>query len=216
MDRQKTIDAIHHPRAIRTMKKVSRFVIFAPLVIVVAAFLMSSYQRYTLRQSVMNAPDIKITPQATPVPETKPKSRLRINLIGPFVCGYSDTSASLSAAIQDKQIALSISEGASSSAEYRLVDNCLYAWKSPLSEGKKVCNLQDYLSTFEVLSSFGGLDAGSLLSMLPGDKPDIATNSAVVDGFVESCAKKDVPEGAFTIPDTVTFRETTLEEVQSK
>lgn len=120
----------------------------------------------------------------------------------------------MSAFIKDKQMALSISEQASVSAEYRLKDNCMYAWKSNAPEGKRVCNLEEYIATFELLSSFGGMDAGSIISMLPGEKPAIATNSAAVDGFVESCAQKEVPGGVFDIPTTIEFQETTLEELQ--
>jgi hypothetical protein len=203
-------------KTIRRMHKVSRFVMIAPVVILVLGILTSLYNRYQLTQAQqLQQQYIKISPSVslTPKPTTVKLNSIKLDLKGPFTCQYSENQASLSAFIENREIAF-VSRSATESSYMVVSGDCAYRWTDSSTEGLKVCGMKTYLDAAEAMAGFGLLSVDKAIETFSGmsDSP-LATNEALMTQFANSCKKEAITGQPFTIPTTVTFTEEDIEQV---
>jgi len=134
----------------------------------------------------------------------------KIDLTGPYVCSYKDQKTDVDLQIENKQIyGKTIKD---SKENYLLVKgDCLYTWTKGKNTGLKVCQIGQYLSIFEMASSFMSSDTlfSSMLSMVPN--LNISEDSVVA--LVNSCEKKEVEKTNFVIPKGVIFKTATVDQM---
>lgn len=198
------------------MHKVSRFVIIAPVVILVLGILTSFYNRYQVAQAQkLQQQYIKISPPVSlsPKPTTVKLNSIKLDLKGPFTCQYSENEASLSAFIENREIAF-VSRNATESSYMVVTGDCAYRWTDASNQGLKVCGMKTYLDAAEAMSGFGLLSIDKAIETFSGmsDSP-LATNEALLTQFANTCAKQEITGQPFTIPQTITFTEETIEQV---
>lgn len=203
-------------KTIRRMHKVSRFVIIAPVVILILGILTSLYNRYQVAQAQkLQQQYIKISPAVSlsPKPTTVKLNSIKLDLKGPFTCQYSENEASLSAFIENREIAF-ISRNATESSYMVVSGDCAYRWTGASTEGLKVCGMKTYLDAAEAMAGFGLLSVDKAIETFSGmsDSP-LATNEALMTQFANSCKKQEIAGQPFTIPQTVTFTEETIDQV---
>jgi hypothetical protein len=195
---------LHHPKVVNTMKSVSKLVLFAPLVILAVGF----YMYYTEpAKPVERVPSI--AGSTSPTPTRGPaKKTVKLNLDGPFVCEGVYEGASVSARIKNKQVAATMSQ-ATMSANLVLNGDCVYMWQSVNpGQGQKMCGVGQYVGILGMMSSWGVLDIGSILSSLPFTKNSgLASAEAAFSEISESCVDAPVEDASFVIPADIVFTE---------
>jgi hypothetical protein len=223
MDQSPELNSVRKPKiditdekTIRRMRKISRFVIIAPVVILILGILTSLYNRYQVSQAqhlqqqyISISQALSLTPNPTTV---KPKS-IKLDLKGPFICQYSENQASLSAFIKNREVAF-VSRNATDSSYLVVTGDCVYRWTNSNPKGVKVCEMKTYLDLVEAMAGFGLLSVDKAIETFSGmsDLP-LATNEALITQFANSCKKQEIVGQPFTIPQTVTFTEETIKQI---
>jgi hypothetical protein len=199
---------LHDKKVVNTMRKVSKLGVYLPSLLLIIALII-----------VFTAPkkDAKTTPQVlvqlTPTVTPSPAIKININLKGPFTCEYVTNTATVSAYIKNKQIVADFVE-ASQESHFLYKSDCLYQWNSLKPNGIKQCGLSTAVDTVDMLSSFGLLDFGSILGMVPtnldGAQKEMTKNTSGIQKFMETCVKKEPPVEKFNVPVDRIFLEPTV------
>lgn len=232
---------IGHPEVIRRMRKISRFTIIFPIIlfiIVLGAHYYNEY-RYEQQEQMMqlrnNRQAVLETQRREALgldKEDKLNQPVAIDLESNYICSYQDEDASMSAFIENKQIFVS-SDISSESTKLLLKEECVYTWQEPVTkeqtgtsaaslikdniEGSKVCGLGDYLQMAELASSMGWLNTETIMNALSNYySGSLASDEAQLRALADSCKEQEVPGSPFTVPESVTFIEKDVSEVQSR
>ncbi len=196
----------------------SKIVIVIPIVVVVLAFFMKMNGKLEQQTNVRRNPALYASPFVTQKPAqlAAPKnssSSAQFNLKGPLVCNYIDKEASLSASIKNKNIYVKMSD--SKLTQHILVKgDCLYKWEIGKKTGEKVCKIGKFLDMFDSLSSLGLVDLDAMFGELSKAKPSTTITPPSMKKMTESCKKIEVKDEIFTLPTTITFKDTPLETIK--
>ena len=199
---------LHDKKVVNTMRKVSKLGVYLPsILLIIAVILVFTAPRKDPKVQALKM--AALTPTITPTPTIK----ININLKGPFTCNYTSATATVSAAIKNKQIAADFIE-ATQESHFIVRDDCVYIWDTKKPFGSKQCGLGTAIETVDFLSSMGLLDFGSILGMIPsnlqeGSQKDLASNSSGIQKFLETCVKKEPATNVFTVPTDRVFIEPT-------
>lgn len=190
------------------MRKVSKLGVYLPSLLLIIALIIV----FTApKKEAKTTPQIlvQLTPTVTPTPAIK----INLNLKGPFTCDYEVKGATISAFIKNKQIAADFVE-ASQESHFIYSKDCLYQWNTVNPNGSKQCGLSTAIDTVDMLSSFGLLDFGSILGMVPtnldGAQKEMSKNTEGIQKFLSTCVKKEPAKDTFTIPVDRVFLEQTV------
>lgn len=190
------------------MRKVSKLGVYLPSIFLVIAIIIVFT---TPKKDIKKAPNImvQLTPSATPSPAIK----INLNLKGPFTCEYETKTSTISAYIKNKQIAADFVE-ASQESHFVYKSDCLYQWNTLNPNGSKQCGLSTAIDTVDMLSSFGLLDFGSILGMVPteldGAQKEMTKNTDGIQKFLQTCVKKEPAVDTFNLPVDRVFLEPTV------
>lgn len=171
--------------------------ILAALVVV---FVMIRWGGWSdLRQT--SSPNLPVAAKPTAVPA---QAQAAFNLTGPFSCEGSLQTGSVSAIIQNHQVTVTISAGAT--AQHFLVKgDCAYYWEAKAKTGTKKCGIGNLISMADGLLSAGmpfkSLASGS--SVVPSG---LKGNDVL--SLADSCKKQaTVSASLFDLPKGVLFTE---------
>lgn len=187
------------------MTSVGRMVIIISSVILVTSLFFFS------KEKIKGTQIFKPTVIPTPIVNTSPTvTSQKFDLKGPLKCLYSADSATISAQLKDKK-ALVVRREKTLTTNYLVSGDCFYMWSS--AQGKKYCNISQYVSILDTLSNIGLLDAGSVLGNL--SKFGVTKSNLPSEDFIaavtKTCKKEEVADTVFAVPSSVTFTTATLE-----
>lgn len=198
------------------MHSIAKATIIVPLIIIILAVVLRLSGSSYLANSPIPSPITAISPAIqTPIPTkymaNSPKSIFlgkKLDLKGPLVCASHENESDMKLFIQNRKMYAKFST--KENTNYFLVNgNCGYKWVDGEKEGNKICNIEQYLSLFESLSSIPFFSPDMLFSFLP--KLNAASNAKIsndiVTSVLNSCEKRPVDDILFEIPHTVRFVE---------
>jgi len=131
----------------------------------------------------------------------------------PQVCSYSDEDITVEAQIQNKHVFANINQNNQASS-FLVSEDCIYQWADGELTGIKMCNIGQYISMFEMFSSF--MSPSSLLSSIPGLDSSLPISTDVLSGISDSCKSSIVDEKLFKVPTSITFQEKNIEDLQQE
>jgi hypothetical protein len=191
---------LHDPSIENVFYKISKILIIVPILILALGILLN----FKTKNSTAKISALYSTPTPTAPPVT-PKANTNFDLKGPYSCSYTDKQATVSAYIQNKEIAINYAEGKKVDT-IRLKGDCLYKSESGQIFGEKTCNLTKAISLLDNLSQLNLLNADTVVNMLPGGffnekKPDL------IQKTLANCYKDTIPESTFDLPKNVVYKE---------
>ena len=127
----------------------------------------------------------------------------------PQVCSYTGDDISVEAQIKDKQIFAKVNQDDEVSS-FLVSEDCIYQWADGESIGIKMCNIGQYISMFEMFSSF--MSPSSLLSSVPGLDSSLRVSTDVLSGITDSCKSSIVDEKLFEVPHSIFFQDKKIED----
>lgn len=191
---------LQHPKAVRTMHKVSKLslkfsagVLILVILVVLVRLASPSKMNPPARQVTNNLPTVKPT-----------LKKIQLDLNGPLTCNYQGKESSVSAAILNKQVFVSVTE-ATKSANYLLKGDCVYSWDTKNPAGTKTCDLGPAIQGVELLASFGSLDLETILNALPENNSGLSKDTATINNIAETCVEVATSEAVFAIPQNINF-----------
>lgn len=202
---------LEHPKIIGAFSKVSKGVLYFPLAILALAAVVvwGDYKTKVQEARILAA----VTPTRIPIPTLIPDNAnatgsVRFTLAGPVLCDHQSKEASISAAVLNRNIAVTIRE-ATTTSRFLVKGDCVYSWRQGESVGVKRCGIGQILSMLDFISGLRSLSVDSLFDMIPGAKlPDaVGRNADDVEQFKKSCSNKKPDKSTFELPETVTFAE---------
>lgn len=202
-----TKSALHKSKSVSVMHRISRYVQIVGVIIVFLALLYAGIQKKAEMNREEYAifapspqPSISIEPTLIPIP---------IDLNGPLSCDYSAPEATVSATILQKQIYVTTKE--SSQGSYLLVkDDCVYTWKDNDGVGKKSCDVKQALSAAEMLAAVGALKLDTIVSAVSmQSNSELLKDREQINKVLATCKKEATNSAVFTIPQNITFTEST-------
>ncbi|NTU73429.1 hypothetical protein HGB07_04645 [Candidatus Roizmanbacteria bacterium] len=183
------------------MYKVSRLLIFLPVVFIgVALVAKSSWTTSkTVTVALTPTPIITFTPTPT-VPEA-----ISIDLKGPVQCQYTETDATMSASLKDSQVLFNI-QGYGKDASLLLKGDCVYKWEAQTTEGIKTCGVGKYVTMFGPILKSGTMTDkvfSTASSYMGIEEKKLRT-------LMKSCQSATISSNMFAIPTKVSFKATTF------
>ncbi len=199
MKESKDIDRLH---------SISRFIIFLPLILVLAFLFFNSLSRKENYGVNPQVPVISQQPANNSVNSNdtlmSENSGQKLDLQGPTVCTYKDGTTDSTAYIKNKNIyAKQISS--KSTTEFILKGDCVYIWEKDSSNGQKICGVSQYLDLLTMFSSTPLFDLNTIVPMLLGGKTDLEVPEKIPD-LDKVCKKGEVDENLFNIPTNIDFK----------
>ncbi len=200
------------------MHPVAKAIIIIPLVIVSTAVTLRITGAVS-RSSTSDSPVVvSVTPVVvTPIPTTfsaesrKPiSSNVKLNLTGPLTCSYSTTDMDIKLFIKDRNVYAKMINTESTSF-FLIAGDCGYRWADGEKSGMKICNLKQYLSLVETVSSMPFFSTEMLFSFLPksgGDELSLPTEA--ISRVLNSCKKLPIDDDLFQLPRNIQFLEQKL------
>lgn len=187
----------------KRLEFMSRIAIFLPLVVLLLGFLISANKPSQVTLSTDITPTIS-TQEVTGKTKTATQSGMKLDLVGPYQCSYKDASIEVNVLIKNKKVHATL---LSDSITTNLLVNgdCGYKWEEGKLTGEKMCNISQYLSMAEMLSSMNLMSFDSILSMVGEMDSSVSLNSSVMSSVAQSCKKQEVAEEIFTIPTNIHF-----------
>lgn len=131
----------------------------------------------------------------------------------PQVCSYTGDDITVEAQIKDKHIFAKVNQNNKMSS-ILITEDCLYKWADKEASGIKMCNIGQYISMFELFSSFGS--AGSLISSIPGLDSSLPVSPDVLSGISDSCKSSIVDEKLFEVPNSISFQDKNIEDLKQE
>ncbi len=185
------------------LELVSRFVIFLPIVVVLLAFVAnsSSNKKQSLAEQI--TPTI-VTQQSTVNKKAAVSKKIELNLNGPYHCVYKDNSIDADISIKNKNLYATY-KSKDVTTTIVVKGDCAYMWKQGSVTGEKMCGIGQYISMFEMLSSWNIMSFDSLSSMIGEAQPGMSIDSSVMSNIADSCKKQEVVDSIFTVPTSIVF-----------
>ncbi len=134
----------------------------------------------------------------------------RFDLNKPQVCSYTGDGITVEAQIKDKHIFAKVNQNNEVSS-FLIAEDCLYQWADKEVNGIKMCNIGQYISMFEMFSSFGS--ASSLVSFIPGLDSSLPVSPNVLSSISDSCKSSIIDEKLFEVPNSISFQEKNIEDL---
>lgn len=191
----------------KRLEFITRFVIFVPLIILLFSLLFKSNNP---KKAVLNS---QLTPTlilkqteaqtASNIPKVN-KNNVKLDLYGPYRCVYKTEQSTIDVSVRNKHIAV-LYETGSSLTHVVVTDTCGYKWDEGSTKGDKMCNISQYMSIVEMLSSMNILKFDSILSMVNQVAPGSSIDSSMMSAVTDTCKKEDISEAIFTIPQSISF-----------
>lgn len=191
----------------KRLELISRIVIFIPLIIVVVSVLMKSNSPTKAILSEQITPSVVLNQSETKTSSKAPlmnKHNVSLDLYGPYRCEYKKDSTDITVAVKNKNISVSYVNG-KTTTNVVITDECGYKWDEGTFTGEKMCNIGQYISIVEMLSSFNILKFDSILSMINQVDPSISVDPAIVTSITDTCKKEEIDSTVFTVPTTISF-----------
>lgn len=186
----------------KRLELISRVVIFIPLVVLLLGFLISSNKSSTANLSTAITPTISA--QESAVKTKTASSSINLNLTGPYQCQYNDETINANIVIKNKKIrATLISDTVTTN--FLVNGDCGYTWEEGTFAGEKMCNIGQYLSMAEMLSSMNLMSLDSILSMVGDLDSSVQLDKNALSSVAQSCKKQEVADEQFILPTTITF-----------
>lgn len=197
------------------MKVLPKIIISIPIIVVaIAIFLRTDEKKANVYVPQNPEPEITSTQSDEPTPiNSFPEgqdTKNNLNLIGPFICGFKDKDMSVDFQIKNKNIFGKIDKN-NIENNFLIKDDCLYTWETGKYRGEKICEIGQYLSIFELASSFMSSDA--LFSTMLGAVPNMNISEQGISTLVNSCKKNEVDTKNFILPENIIFKTGSLEQI---
>jgi len=184
------------------MEKISKFVIILPLVIIVLALVLNLDNK----KAAIVAD--KITPTLVPTIIIQATPEAKLDLQGPWICGYQDKESSISAFISNSRFFAEY-KNKTTTQRYLVKDDCYYIWDKFKLLGEKNCgSVKQVLNIANMLLGLNVLDVKDIMSYLPQlglENKSGATNEAQIQSILNSCKKEKFDEKVFAVPSAVKF-----------
>lgn len=182
---------------------ISRFILIIPVLVIIIGVVL------TVEKRMKGVTSTQIKQPITPLPKkVSPStavgsSSISLDLNGPWICKYSNTNMMVDVQIKNKNLSIRKKEGKTSN-NYLLKDDCFYMWSAGI-QGTKVCGLEQYITLYESLSSFGFGNVNVLIDKFFKDKTQ---NKFLVEDVIKTCKKIEVMNDEnFFLPKEIKFQE---------
>lgn len=187
----------------KRLELVSRFVIFLPIIVVLLAFVANTSSNKKLSLAEQITPTI-VSQQSIVNKKTVGSKKIELNLNGPYHCVYKDNTVDADISIKNKNLyATYKSKDITSTIVVK--GDCAYMWKQGTVTGEKMCGIGQYISMFEMLSSWNIMSFDSLSSMIGEAQPGMTIDSSVMSNIADSCKKQEIADTIFVVPTSITF-----------
>ncbi len=187
----------------KRLELISRFVIFLPIIVVLLAFVANSSSDKKLSLAEQITPTI-VSQQSIVNKKISGSKKIELNLNGPYHCVYKDNSIDADISIKNKNLyATYKSKDVTSTIVVK--GDCAYMWKQGAVTGEKMCGIGQYISMFEMLSSWNIMSFDSLSSMIGEVQPGMTIDSSVMSNIANSCKKQEITDTIFVVPTGITF-----------
>lgn len=184
---------MHTNENYKGMEFISKFVIIVPIAIILGTLFL----KYGVKGPTQSRPDAVRMKESI---KESPESKIKLNLMGPFVCSYANDSATISAYIKNRKIFIQLQD--QEKEEYHLVSgDCYYHWNKGKTSGEKKCGISSYLSMADRAISLGLVDFTNLSSFIPeSSMVSVSSSEGQIQDMMRSCKKKEVDPSVFAVP----------------
>lgn len=184
----------------KRLELVARIVIFFPLLVLLLGFLISSKQTSSVTLSEQVTPTVAV--QESVEKKKTDVSSVTFDLNGPYQCIYTDASMNVEIAVKNKKVSATFTTD-ETKTNILVNGDCGYKWEEGQFTGEKMCNIGQYLSIIDMLSSMNLMSFDSVLSMIQSVDSSVSIDSGVMSSVAQTCQKQEVEDSVFTIPDIV-------------
>lgn len=182
------------------LELISKVVIFLPFLIIVLWYLRSSSYSQINQSQVISPTGI----QQTESSKQASSSTMKFNLNGPYYCSFTDNTSSAAISIKNRKMAGHYTQN-NVTTNLIISGDCGYTWVQGKTEGDKMCNIGQYLSMADTLSSLNLLDFQTAFSVLPQKQIGTSINKESLSELARTCKKQEVSDEIFTIPKNISF-----------
>jgi len=204
------------------MHPIPRFFIMLVIALAGLAFMYRSssvYPRNASSRNIVPPAFISPTPAIDPFNplsqfmNPKQSDSAKLDLVGPWICEYKAEGAQIMVKVFQKNASVKLIQ---EKVETRIVfkEGILFRWEQGSSKGIKITGLGQYVGMIEMFSSF--LTPDMIFSALPAVVDSGSISKEQITALKDSCVKKEVTADAFKIPTTVTFEETTVDQMKQE
>ena len=201
-----------------TLHSISKATIVIPIVIIALALVYKLNQSAEVTYKQNQTYPTPVIPTLRPLNQVTgatSSAQIQLDLQGPYSCVYkTPDKENYTLAIANKKVSFSM-QSATSSTDFWLSGDCLYARDNAARFGKKTCGLSQVISMIELASKFGGglpiESIGDFLKMgeqVSGEE-SVKISEASMQKLLTTCKKVPVDEKVFMPPTNITFVEPT-------
>ncbi len=188
----------------KRLEFISRFVIFLPIIVLILAFFINSSSQKATFLAEQVTPTIISQDVIVKKKQSTAKTNMKLDLNGPYRCVYKDKTIDADISIKNKNV-YAVYKTKNTTATAVLKGDCAYNWEQNKLTGEKMCGISQYISIFEMLSSWNIMSFDSLSSMISEAQPGMSIDSSVMSNIAESCKKEEVNDSLFVVPTTISF-----------
>ncbi|HRN70457.1 MAG TPA: hypothetical protein PLS49_04685 [Candidatus Woesebacteria bacterium] len=186
----------------KRLEFISRIVIFLPLIVIFLGFYMQSAKQSKAVLSEQISPTIATQEQQKVVSQNS--QALKLDLNGPYRCQYNGEKTTVDVSIKDKKVFVTYIEN-QQTTNILLNGDCGYKWEQNATQGDKMCNVGQYISMAEMLTSMNLLSMDSILSWVGNIDSSLDISSSALTSIANTCKKEPIEDTIFSIPTAIMF-----------